>query len=299
MKEIKGNVFHIQKYSVHDGHGIRTIVFLKGCPLRCEWCSNPESQSTVPEILLTVESCCGCGSCYKVCPTGAIRADSLKWLRDKCVMCRKCAAVCPTKARTAAGTEMTVSEVREQVMQDNVFYRTSKGGVTFSGGEPLMQSEFVTALAESLKKDYMRLAIETTGCVPWKQAERPLSMMDEILYDMKHMDSSMHKKLTGAGNELILSNAEKAAKLSGNLIIRVPVIGGKNNDEENIGRTGAFAQKIGAKEVHLLPYHRFGESKYKKIGREYTCEAYTPEDKEMQRLKELVESAGILCRIGG
>lgn len=299
MKELKGNIFNVQKYSVHDGHGIRTIVFLKGCPLRCEWCSNPESQNTFSEIMLTAESCCGCGSCYRVCETGAIRAGSLKWQRDKCALCRKCIDVCPTEARTAAGTYMSVSEVKELVMQDSVFYRTSKGGVTFSGGEPLMQDEFVTMLAECLKKDYVRLAVETTGCVSWSRAEKPLSLMDEILYDIKHMDGGKHKQLTGAGNELILENAEKAAKLHGDFIVRVPVIGGKNSDEDNIFRTGAFAEKIGAKEVHLLPYHRFGESKYKKIGREYTCEAYTPEDDEMQRLKELVESSGIPCRIGG
>ena len=299
MKEIKGNVFNIQKYSVHDGHGIRTIVFLKGCPLRCEWCSNPESQSTYSEIMLTAESCCGCGSCYEVCKTGAIRPDNANWLRDKCVLCRRCAEVCPTEARTVAGTYMTVSEVREFVMQDSIFYRTSKGGVTFSGGEPLMQSEFVTELAKSLKKDYVRLAVETTGCVSWNQAEGPLSMMDEILYDIKHMDSGIHRQLTGVGNELILENAEKAAKLPGDFIVRIPVIGGKNSDEENICRTGAFAEKIGAKEVHLLPYHRFGESKYRKIGRAYTCEAYTPDDEQMQKLKELVEESGVPCRIGG
>lgn len=194
---------------------------------------------------------------------------------------------------------MTVSEVREVVMQDAVFYRTSGGGVTFSGGEPLLQSDFAGVLAERLKKDYIRLAIETTGCVSWKRAERVLPLMDEILYDVKHMDSQIHRQLTGAGNERILANAEKAAGLKGDLIIRVPVIGGKNSDEENLYRTGVFAKKIGAKEVNLLPYHRFGESKYEKMGRKYTCQAYTPGDEEMRRLQALVESTGVPCKLGG
>lgn len=296
---MRGNIFNVQKYSVHDGKGIRTIVFFKGCPLRCEWCSNPESQNIYPEIMFTDASCCQCGSCYRVCETGAIRTDSVKWLKNKCTLCKKCVEVCPTEARTVAGTYMTVDEVREQVMQDSVFYRTSGGGVTFSGGEPLMQSEFAAELARSLKKDYVRLAIETTGYAPWERAEKVFLLMDEILYDIKHMNSEIHKQLTGVGNEIILANARKAAGLGKNFIVRVPVIGGKNSDRESIYRIGVFAEKIGAKEVHLLPYHRFGESKYKKIGREYTCEAYTPDDGEMQRLKASVEESGIQCRIGG
>lgn len=297
--ETKGNVFNIQKYSVHDGKGIRTIVFLKGCPLRCEWCSNPESQNVFPEIMLSADACCGCGSCFKVCETGAIRSGTIRWEREKCRMCGQCTKVCPTEARTVAGTMMTVEEVREQVLQDSIFYRTSGGGVTFSGGEPLMQSAFVSELAANLKKDYIRLAIETTGYAEWKAAESVFRLMDEILYDIKHMDDECHRKLTGVSNRRILENAEKAGDLNVPITIRVPVIGGKNSDEDNIRKTAVFARKIGAVEMNLLPYHRYGESKYKKIGREYTCDAYTPDDEEMDRLKRLVESEGVRCRIGG
>lgn len=299
MKENKGIVFNIQKYSVHDGQGIRTIIFLKGCPLRCQWCSNPESQELLPEVMISKALCCHCGSCARACARKAIGEDLVSWDRKRCAMTGRCAAVCPTGARVIAGTYMAVEEVRKAALQDSIFYRTSRGGVTFSGGEPLVQSDFVEAAAKSLKKDYVRLAIETTGYASWENAGPVFNLMDEILYDIKHMDDSVHRELTGVGNKRILENARKAAALQADFIIRVPVIGGKNNDEHNIYQTGMFAKEIGAKEVNLLPYHRFGEGKYEKVGRNYSCDAYTPDEKEMNHLQNVIENLGVHCKIGG
>lgn len=297
MSEQKGFIFNIQRYSIHDGAGIRTTVFFKGCPLKCQWCSNPESQSFSSELIVTDTNCIHCGLCIQKCYNGAI-TDKV-WLEEKCNKCRRCTDICPTGAREFVGKHMTVSEMKKQITKDSSFYRTSGGGVTLSGGEPLSQSEFCEKLARELKKDYFKLAIETTGYAQWYQAEKVFNYIDEILYDIKHMNSDIHKLLTGVDNNLILENASKVAKLGKKFVIRIPVIGGINNDIDNITKTAHYAIKIGADEVHLLPYHRFGEGKYKKLGRQYICNAYTPEDDEMRALKTLVENIGINCQIGG
>lgn len=297
MENIKGLVFNIQRYSVHDGAGIRTNVFLKGCPLKCEWCANPESQAFHRELVISEKDCMHCGACYNSCQTGALTLNG--WDREKCIECEACTDICPTGARKFIGKLMTPLEVKKEILKDSGFYRTSGGGVTFSGGEALSQSEFVEALAVELKKDYITMAIETSGYAPWEKAEKVLIYMNEILYDIKHMDSTMHKKLVGVGNELILENARRAAQLNSKFIVRVPVIGGKNNDFENIYKTGLFAKEIGADELHLLPYHRFGESKYNMLKREYLCDAYTPSDEEMEKLKTVIGEMNLECHIGG
>ncbi len=294
----EGVIFNIQRYSLHDGDGIRTNIFFKGCPLRCKWCANPESQKYYPEMSFHADNCMGCGKCYDVCETHALTLK--RWDRNLCTGCGKCEFVCPTGAREMMGKTMSVEEVVEEVMRDRIFYEASGGGVTFSGGEPLSQDEFLEALATRLKDNFIHLSVETCGFVEWEKARRILMYMDQVLYDIKHMDSDKHRSITGAGNELILQNAEKAAKLGKEMIVRIPVIGGYNADVKNIGKTAKYAKSIGVNAIHLLPYHRFGEPKYKKMNMEYECaDAYAPDEEEMEQLKKLVESYGLQVQIGG
>jgi len=298
MDQLKGIIFNIQRYSVHDGAGIRTNVFFKGCPLRCLWCANPESQSFKMEMSVTVKNCMGCMECINRCEQHAITQTS--WDAEKCMMCRKCENICPTGAREFLGRPMTVAEVVKEVMKDWAFYQSSEGGVTLTGGEPLSQAPFAIELAKELKNNYLHLAIETSGYAPWDRVKPLFELMDEIMYDVKHMDDEQHKRLTGVSNKLILDNAAKIAKLGKPMMIRVPTIGGYNSDDENIAATARFAKEIGATEIHLLPYHRFGESKYAKLGIPYPCpDATTPSDEEMERLRQLAESFGIKAQVGG
>lgn len=292
----KGIVFNIQRYSLHDGPGIRTIVFLKGCPLGCLWCSNPESQKLTRQIVFKPESCVGCGCCFNVCPTGARNDKNF----TGCKHCGKCISICPTGALEIIGTEMSVQDVLDEVEKDRAFYNNSKGGVTLSGGEPLVQHEFAAALVEAIKKMNLHVAIETTGFAPWEHAKKVLSGADLILYDLKQMDSEKHKIYTGVLNELILENARRIAKTkSENMIFRVPFIGSVNSDRENITAVARFASELGVKEVHLLPYHRYGEGKYKKLGLEYTFEAYTPDSPVIDEALNLLRSYEIDAKNGG
>jgi pyruvate formate lyase activating enzyme len=291
-------LFNIQRYSVHDGRGIRTTVFLKGCPLRCAWCSNPESQRFGFENTFTPSTCIGCNRCVTACPTGALSAiDSFD--PAKCTDCFECEQACPTASRKIIGRDWQIDDVVDEALKDSAFYKTSGGGVTLSGGEPLAQPAAALELAKALKRAGLHLAIETCGHAKWSDVEAVLSHCDQILFDLKMMDSAKHKEFTGVGNELILENVRKAAQLNKELIIRVPVIGGYNNDPENIRATAQFAAEIGAAELHLLPFHRFGENKYKKSGMEYHCTAHTPSDSEMNNLLQIVQSYKISAKIGG
>ncbi len=287
--EKKGVVFNIQKYSVNDGSGVRTVVFLKGCPLSCAWCSNPESQRMERQLLHTPEKCIGCGKCSDVCPNGF----------KACSACGACADVCYAGAREISGTEMTVSEVLAEVEKDRVFYKNSGGGVTLSGGEALMQWEFAAALAEGLKKKHLNVAIETTGFAPYEKARAVLKHCDTVLYDLKHMDDGQHRKFTGVSNKLILENARRFAADGTNLIYRVPLLGGINDDAQNIRAVIDFALETGVPEVHLLPYHELGIAKYTKIGREYDCGAHTPTDADVERIKNSMAEHGLRVKVGG
>lgn len=293
----KGLIFNIQRYSLHDGKGIRTIVFFKGCPLACRWCSNPESQSYKPQMVFSQNNCIACGECSEVCKNGAFKDGA--WDIQKCMHCGACAENCPTAARELAGKWMSVEQIVNEVVKDWAFYQSSNGGVTFSGGEPLVQAKFAEQLAKKLKSLYVDLTIETCGYASWDNAKRVLRYMDSILYDIKLMDTEKHLAYTGVGNTLILGNARKAAALGKKMIIRIPVIGGVNDDDENIRQTALFALEIGVDEIHLLPYHRYGESKYHKLGLEYAFEAYTPSDEQMARLVDIVKAHGIHAKTGG
>jgi pyruvate formate lyase activating enzyme len=229
-KEARGIVFNIQHYSIHDGPGIRTTVFLKGCPLRCVWCQNPESHMLAPQLFFTSEKCTGCGECVKTCPQKAITIVNGKSKTDR-RLCRgagKCAAACPNEARTMMGREMSAAEVFRDVAADTVFYVRSGGGVTLSGGEPLAQPEFTSAILKQCKKEGIATALDTCGHAAWDVLKVVLKDVDTVLYDFKHSDTGDHRKLTGVTNELILENAGKIVREFPDIafIARIPIIPG-------------------------------------------------------------------------
>lgn len=296
-EQIKGKVFNIQKYSIHDGLGIRTNVFLKGCPLRCQWCSNPESQSLLSSILITESKCIGCGKCAQVCYAGVMKNRPIN--RKLCIRCGLCEKYCPTGAVTLAGHEMTLSEVMSEIKKDSVFYHTSDGGVTLSGGEPLVQWQFSTMLLEECKKNGISTAIETTGYAKWEHMRSVLQYTDMVLLDIKSMDSNKHRYFTGVSNENILENAVRMGEMKIPYIVRIPFISGVNSDEDNIRKTAVFAKKNHAKEIHLLPYHTLGEVKYKKLGMSYKFQGKAPDEKETQKAITIIKSMELPVSIGG
>lgn len=302
LEVLKGYVTEIQKFSVHDGPGIRTIVFLKGCPLKCLWCQNPETQYACSEIKFDIGKCIGCLKCIKECPENAITLKNKMLVTDKklCIVCGKCTEKCYSGAREIVGKIYTCDEVYEIVNQDKVFYKNTGGGVTLSGGEPLFQWEFSVALLKKCKENGINTAIETCGFAKWEHFEAVLRYTDFLLYDIKIVDAELHKKYTGQSNELILSNLYAASKINHNIVIRLPLIPGINDDEENLKTTARIAKEVNALEVHLLPYHEIGVGKYKTLGRRYLLRNITISSKEeVTRAKEIMESEGIEINISG
>lgn len=307
-KQLTGKVYDIQGFSVQDGPGIRTTVFLKGCPLRCPWCHSPESQQFNAQLGWMSIRCTGiekCGKCLDACSKRAIfpgrvtrhpaTQEDIRHIhidRSICDNCGDCVAVCYQKSLYICGTDYTVEELVKRVRKDVPFYEHSGGGVTISGGEPLSQPEFTLQLLKRLKEIDIHTALDTTGYARYEIIERVLPYTDLFLYDLKHMDSEQHRIATGVSNELILENASKIAKAGGKMQIRVPVIPDFSDSEENIRETGMFCRSLGEAVtfVQLLPYHNLGVMKYQRLDdSKVVLEAEPPSDEKIHLIKKLLE----------
>lgn len=298
----KALIFNIQKFSVHDGPGIRTTVFFKGCPLRCLWCHNPESQNTKKEMLYDRDKCVLCGTCEKVCPKKAIKIENgvLTTDMNKCDFCGECVINCMYGAREIVGKEYTVDEVLNAVLKDKVFYEESGGGVTVSGGEPLMQIDFVEELLKRLKEENVHTAVDTSGAVSFEILERAAKYTDLFLFDLKVMDDEKHIEYIGASNKNIIENLKKLAKIHNNINLRMPIIEGVNADVSHIEKVLELIEDLNIKKVNLLPYHDIAKHKYKKLGRIYEeAKMSKPSDEKMNSFKDMFAKRGYEVKIGG
>lgn len=297
----KGLVFNIQRFSLHDGPGIRTTVFLKGCPLRCLWCSNPESQDPWPSLVVRDVNCKGCGACVEACPRGAIVLDderrrSVHW--SECDQCLVCVGACVYKSLNVCGTYMAPEEVMDEVMRDEPFYRNSGGGITLSGGEPLAQAGFLMEILVASKRAGLHTVLDTTGFAPWGTMEAILPLIDLVLWDIKHLDPIEHERATGVSNELILQNLLKASRMS-RIWLRVPLIAGFNDSLGHITEMASLAKDFKAEKISLLPYHEGGRSKCEQLGRAYPFpHGKAPSEEEIRLLEGVIEDKGISVSVG-
>ena len=300
----KGNLFRIQSYSIHDGPGIRTTIFLKGCPLHCLWCHNPESQRQAVELLYMENLCQGCGACQYVCPAGAVfpKGDTYVVDREKCRVCGACQEVCRQKARTLVGREATVEDVMEAVKRDEMFYQSSGGGVTVSGGEPLMQPEFTAGIFRACKERGIHTAVETSGYAVRDHMMQALGDADHIFYDIKAMEPGLHQRLTGVSNQVILENLVCLYhEMKKEVVVRIPVVCGCNDSAENFRCTGSFiSTELGTDvRVQLLPYHSMGEGKQRQLGWQEEHRIRPPGQEEMEQSKQMLCGFGLSVQIGG
>lgn len=299
-------VTSIQKYSIHDGDGIRTTVFFKGCLLRCVWCHNPETQSYKQQVLYDREKCAGCRACEQVCPNKAIREMDGKVATDssKCDTCGTCIDYCNLNLREIVGKEYTVDELVKELKKDEMFYEESGGGVTLSGGEVMTADmDYVEELVKKLHRQGITVTVDTCGQAPYENYERILPYIDTFLYDIKTMDDALHEKYMGTGNKLILSNLEKLSAAGARIYIRIPVIKEVNGTDESMQAIISYLQEknIQTAQVNLLPYHNTGSGKYEKMGMAYEgWNLHTPEKDEMEHFAGLFRNAGFHnVKIGG
>lgn len=324
-----GMVFDIKKYSINDGPGIRTTVFMSGCPLSCWWCHNPESQSMQPVLLYRANRCLGCGDCLDVCPEGTtsvevenqdtdytestdergiileksvqihkireIRVQKIFTDREKCTKCQTCIATCYSGAREFSGREMTVSQVMAQVEREIPFYDQSGGGVTFSGGEPLMQPGFLSALLKACRRQEIHTCVDTSGFANWQVFEQIRGEVDLFLYDLKHIDSEKHREVTGVPNDVILENLRKLSERAHRIVVRVPLIPGINDNEQNLVESAKFLASLPHLEgVELMGYHDIAQAKYEALGMEYKLVGLKgPGEEEMRNAAEVLRSYGL------
>ena len=301
------SVTNIQKYSIHDGDGIRTTVFFKGCHLRCRWCHNPETQSFEKELQVDTPKCSGCGRCAAVCPENAITIspDGKSVMdREKCVICGRCEAACLGNYRTVVGRDYSVGELAKICLQDLMFYEQSGGGVTLSGGEVMaMDTDYILQLVKKLHREGVNIAIDTCGQAPYSNYEAILPYVDTWLYDIKVMDEEKHRTYMGMGNKLILENLTRLAAAGAKIYIRIPVVREVNGDTGSMAEIIEFLSSNDIKplQVNLLPYHSTGSHKYGKLGMEYPGQSLTaPADEEMQGFVKQWNEAGFgNVKIGG
>ncbi len=292
-------LFDLQRLSMENGPGLRTTLFFEGCPLRCVWCHNPEGLEYSPKLLHFPDRCILCGYCQDACPIGALNYDTTKGPvidRNICNGTGNCAAVCPTDALIMSSKEYTLKEIMSVVLKDRAFYDRSRGGVTFSGGEPLAQNiKNLSFLMDAIKKERINLCIDTSGYVPWENIEIAAGYADSFLYDFKHIDTDQHRKFTAVNNERILENLVKLSDLEANIHIRIPVIPGFNGDRDTLERMADWlAENVTARTIALLPYHRFGSDKYDRLGWGETKQLFeVPDSTFMNQIAELFKSKGL------
>ena len=298
-----GVVFEIERYAIHDGPGIRTVVFLKGCPLSCLWCANPESQIIEPELVYWKNKCLGCGHCIKSCPQNALSltSDGICIDRDRCEACGSCTPACNAEALVLIGRKMKAAEILKEVLKDELFYRDSGGGVTFSGGEPFFQADFLKEAACLCKENDVHTCVETSGFVLWSEMRKVLPYIDLFLYDFKMMNPRKHEELTGVPNTMILDNFKRLVEYGKSIVVRVPVITGLNDQMENFSEMVEFLKAyVPGNRVDLLPYHRLGVSKYNRLNRDYALEELFPPPKDkIEAIRSLLTASGFDVKIGG
>ncbi len=297
-----GIVFNIQRYSLHDGPGIRTTVFLKGCPLNCWWCHNPEGQKNSSEIIFYEDRCKACGLCILHCPNNAIQMINGKPITqpEECRQCGECAKFCPTQARELIGKKMTVQEVVQEIEKDIIFFEESGGGVTISGGEPLQQLDFLLELLEDCHRKGISTAVDTCGYITWNRLEKIIEQTDLFLFDLKLMDNKKHKKFTGVSNQNILENLKKLSSIHQNIYIRFPIIPGVNDDIKNVREMGEFLSTLRITQINLLPYHNLGLEKYKKLGKNYTLTmTRPPEEDKLSTISRILQEYNLKVKREG
>lgn len=291
---MKARIFEIKRFAVHDGDGIRTTVFLKGCPLKCVWCHNPEGIGFQPQLAYYESKCISCGTCASVCPAAAhtFKGGEHQYDPGKCIGCGKCAEECFAGALTYYGKEMTVDELVPLLLEDKDFYDNSDGGVTLSGGECLMQTDFCAELLKQLKENGVHTAVDTCGFVAREAIDKVLPYTDVFLYDMKAFDEDVHIKCTGHSNKIILENLEYLDANGKDIEIRIPYVPGYNSDQ--IVKMAEFMSRLQhLLKVRVLPYHNYAGSKYQSLSMENTLPALLPKDSEIDEAKEIIRSYGI------
>lgn len=300
---LSGRILRIERASLHDGDGLRTVVFVKGCPLKCKWCSTPESQKSEYEFGLHKDACTGCGLCVKNCPAGALTMVDGRPSRnmDICTHCLKCVRVCPNNVWLHYGDTMTSDQLLEEIAKDEIFFFHTGGGVTFSGGEPLAQSDFIAEVIRGCNERAIHTAMETSLFAPWENVQKVFSLLNFSFVDIKHMDPVIHKEITGVDNALILENLKRIGegRFGLDIVARIPVIPGINDSAENLTATVKFCDTVkNIKAIEILPYHRLGMETYRNLGIEYGLpEIMPPSAETMEGHKKLMEDVAQRVKI--